>query len=138
MLKFSVITHPVDSHIITDAVTKAEVIVASQAMKDTEPYVPALTGAFSAMSRVEEYNGHAAITYNGPQARFLWEGKVMIDPNTGSTFAPLHGHKVATDRDLVYNTSMHQSAQSHWFLASQAQNSKKWFRIADKAVKNGL
>lgn len=138
MLKFRVITTGIDPNLIGGSVSKAELIVASHAMKDTEPYVPALTGAFTALSRVEKYNGHAAITYNGPYARFLWYGKVMVDPNTGSTWAPLHGHKVVTDRNLVFNTSMHQNAQAFWFLASQAQNQEKWIRIADKAVKNGL
>lgn len=138
MLKFSVQTNGLDKNLIGGAVSKAEMAVAIQAMKDTEPYVPALTGAFSALSRVKKYNGHAAITYNGPQARFLWYGKVMIDPFTGSTWAPLHGHKIVTDRDLVFNTSMHQSAQAFWFNASKAQNLEKWLRVADKAVANGL
>ena len=138
MLKFRVITKPIDPSLIGGACSKAELAVASQAMKDTEPYVPALTGAMNAMTRVEKYDGHAAIVYSAPYVRFLWYGKVMVDPNTGSTWAPLHGHKVVTDRNLVFNTSMHQNAQAFWFLASRAQNMDKWLRVADKAVKNGL
>lgn len=138
MLKFSVIAKPIDPERIGGAARKAETIVALQAIKDTEPYVPALTGAMSSMTRVETYNGHAAITYNAPYARFLWYGKVMIYPPTGSTFAPKNESKVVTDRNLVFNTGMHSKAQAFWFLASQAQNKEKWLQVADKAVKNGL
>ena len=138
MLKFSVITNGINPELIGGAARKAETILAVQAMKDTEPYVPALTGAMSDMSRVETYNGHAAITYNAPYARFLWYGKVMIYQPTGRTFAPANESKVVTDRNLVYNKGMHAKAQAFWFLASQAQNKEKWLRIADKAVKNGL
>lgn len=138
MLKFSVITKGVDPELVGGAARKAETILAAQAMKDTEPYVPALSGVLSNTSRVETYNGHAAIIYSAPYARFLWYGKVMVYPPTGSTFAPKDEHKVVTDRNLVYNTGMHSKAQAFWFLASQAQNKEKWLRIADKAVKNGL
>mgnify|MGYP007115459530 FL=1 len=62
----------------------------------------------------------------------------MVDPETGSTYAPKGGTKVLTDKNLVFNTSGHSQAQSHWFEASKAENLEKWIRVADKAVKNGL
>ena len=74
------------------------------------------------------------IIYPGPYARFLYYGKVMVDPQTGSTFAPKGGTKVLTDRDLVFSKAMHPQAQSHWFEASKAQNLDKWIRVAKKAV----
>lgn len=61
----------------------------------------------------------------------------MIDPNTGSSFAPKGGTKVLTDRNLVFMRDHHPQAQSHWFEASKAQNLDKWLRIAGKLVKNG-
>ena len=109
---------------------QAEYLVATQAKKDTEPFVPMLTGSLKNRARVV---GNA-IVYPGPYARFLYYGKVMVDPNTGSTWAPLGGTKVVTDRNLVFTTDFHPQAQDHWFEASKAQNMEKWLRVAQKAV----
>lgn len=133
MLKFSVKADGFDElhEAIAQACTKAEHIVTLQARKDTAPYVPFLTGSLDRRTQVE---GNAII-YPGPYARFLYYGKVMVDPQTGSTFAPKGGTKVLTNRDLVFSKAMHPQAQSHWFEASKAQNMEKWVRVADKAVK---
>lgn len=111
---------------------RAEHVVAQQVKKDTEPYVPMLTGSLKNLARVV---GNTVI-YPGPYARFLYYGKVMVDPNTGSTYAPLGGTKVVTDRDLVFTTDFHPQAQSHWFEAAKAQNEDKWLRVAQKAVEH--
>ena len=110
--------------------TRAESIVGQQVIKDTEPFVPALTGSLTIRTRLDGNK----IIYPGPYARFLYYGKVMVDPQTGSTFAPKGGTKVLTNRDLVFSKAMHPQAQSHWFEASKAQNLDKWIRIAEKAV----
>ena len=132
-LKFSVDASGMDAvkaaH--AQACTKAEHAVALQVKKDTEPFVPALTGSLTQRTRVV---GNEVI-YPGPYARFLYYGKVMVDPNTGSTYAPKGGTKAVTDRNLVFKKKTHMQAQSHWFEASKAQNLEKWVRVADKAVK---
>ena len=110
--------------------TRAESIVGQQVIKDTAPFVPALTGSLTIRTRLDGNK----IIYPGPYARFLYYGKVMVDPQTGSTFAPKGGTKVLTNRDLVFSKAMHPQAQSHWFEASKAQNLDKWIRIAEKAV----
>lgn len=132
-LKFTVHTDGMDAleYIIAQACTKAEHAVAVQVEKDTEPFVPALTGSLTQRTRVVG----SEVIYPGPYARFLYYGKVMVDPNTGSTYAPKGGTKVVTDRNLVFNKTMHPQAQAHWFEASKAQNLDKWVRVADKAVK---
>lgn len=136
MLKFSVKTDGFDElqEEIARACTKAEHIVAVQVKKDTSPYVPWLNGM---LDRKTDVIGNAVI-YDTPYARFLYYGKVMVDPETGSTYAPKGGTKVLTDKNLVFTTSGHAQAQSHWFEASKAENIDKWIRVADKAVKNGL
>lgn len=132
-LKFTVHTEGMDAleYIIAQACTKAEHAVAVQVEKDTQPFVPMLTGSLTQRTRVVGND----IIYPGPYARFLYYGKVMVDPNTGSTYAPKGGTKVVTDRNLVFNKTMHPQAQAHWFEASKAQNLDKWVRVADKAVK---
>lgn len=99
--------------------------------KDTAPFVPALMGSLMIRTRVDG----GTIVYPGPYARFLYGGKVMVYPPTGSTFAPLGESKVLTSRDLNFNRSMHPQAQAQWFEASKAQNLQKWIRVADMAVK---
>lgn len=132
-LKFSVDVSGMDAvkNALAKACSRAENVVAQQVMKDTTPFVPAVTGSLTQRTRVV---GNEVI-YPGPYARFLYYGKVMVDPTTGSTYAPKGGTKVVTDRNLVFKTKMHQQAQSHWFDASKAQNMEKWVRVADKAVK---
>lgn len=133
VLKFTVDTSGMDAvkEAIANTCTKAEHAVALQVEKDTAPFVPALTGSLTQRTRVV---GNEVI-YHGPYARFLYYGKVMIDPATGSTYAEKGGTKIVTDRNLVFTKSMHPQAQAHWFDASKEQNMEKWVRVADKAVK---
>lgn len=112
---------------------KAEHAVAVQAQKDTDPYTPALTGSMSQRTRVIGNQ----IVYPGPYARYLYYWKLMVDPNTGSAYAPKGQHKVLTDKNLVFNTSMHGQAQSHWFEASKAENLEKWVIVAAKVMTDG-
>lgn len=138
MLKFDIHMEGMNDVLqkIADSATKAEHIVAVQIQKDTSPFVPA-SGAPAGLDARTRVDGSLVI-YPGPYARFLYYGKVMVDPNTGSTYAPKGGTKVATDRNLVFNQTVHPQAQDHWFEASKAQNLEKWERVAEKAVKNGL
>lgn len=131
-MKFTVHTNIGESltHALASKCSEAEHIVAEQAKKDTEPFVPMLTGSLNQRTRVD---GNTII-YPGPYARFLYYGKVMVDPNTGSTWAPKGGTKVVTDRNLVFTHDFHAQAQDHWFEASKAQNLEKWLRVAKKAV----
>lgn len=131
-LKFSVDVSGMDDvkRQLASACGRAESVLAQQVMKDTIPFVPALTGSLTQRTRVV---GNEVI-YPGPYARFLYYGKVMVDPATGSTYAQKGGTKMVTDRNLVFSKAMHPQAQSHWFEASKAQNLDKWVRVADKAV----
>lgn len=132
MLKFTVHTDLSGiGPMLRNASNKAQHAVAIQAQKDTSPYVPALTGSLDQRTRVDENQ----IIYPGPYARYLYYGKLMVDPDTGSSYAPKGGTKVLTDKNLVFNKAMHSQAQDHWFEASKAENMEKWLRVAGKAVK---
>lgn len=132
-IKISVHTDGFDAvkEAIAKACTRAEHVLAEQIEKDNQQFVPAFTESITQRTRVDG----SAVIYPGPYARFLYYGKVMVDPNTGSTYAPKGGTKVLTDRDLVFSKAVHPQAQSHWFEASKAQNLDKWVRVAEKAVK---
>lgn len=121
------------------ACAAAEAVVATQALKDTTPYVPALTGAFSNLARVDGNE----IVYTGDQAAYLYAGKVMVDEMGRHAVyikdvgwrhrkgAKLH----AIDKDLVFTTDMHPKAQAHWMDASYEENAEKWARVGERAVK---
>lgn len=132
MLKFTVHTDLSGiGPMLRNASNKAQHAVAIQAQKDTSPYVPALNGELDRKTKVEEN----LIIYPGPQSRYLYNGKLMVDPATGSSYAPKGTTKVLTDKNLVFNKAMHSQAQDHWFEASKAENMGKWLRVAGKAVK---
>lgn len=121
------------------ACTAAEAVVATQALKDTTPYVPALTGAFSNLARVDGNE----IVYTGDQAAYLYAGKVMVDEMGRHAVyikdvgwrhrkgAKLH----AIDKDLVFTTDKHPKAQAHWMEASYEKNAEKWALVGERAVK---
>lgn len=136
MLKFNVYTEGLEAikYRLEKGCTKAEHIVALQIRKDTSPYVPALTGDLDRRTRVDS----SRVIYPGPQSRYLYHGKLMVDPETGSSYARKGTTKILTDKSLVFNKAMHAQAQSHWFEASKSENLEKWVRVADKAVKNDL
>lgn len=133
MLKFTVHTDMGEKLAakLAAASTRGEHDVAVRVAKDTSPFVPFLTESLDKRTRVD---GNFII-YPGPSARMLYHGKLMVDPNTGSSYAPEGGTKVVTDKDLVFNKSGHAQAQAYWFEASKAQNLDAWLRVAQKAVK---
>lgn len=124
-VKFNVKTSGLEAidHKLATLASKSEVFLANEILKDTDPYVPFLTGSLSQRSYVE---GNTVV-YPGPYARYLYYGKVME--------GPIHGPKHATNKDLVYTKQHHPQAQSHWFEASKAQNLKKWLRGVKKIAK---
>ncbi len=109
----------------------AEHALAIQMAKDTEPFVPARTKSLANHVIVHE----DTIIYPGPYARFLYYGKLMIDPDTGSSWAAPGADKVITGKDLNISKAVHGKAQSHWFEASKAQNLEKWKRVAGRVMK---
>ncbi|MBQ2141397.1 MAG: hypothetical protein II433_09940 [Acidaminococcaceae bacterium] len=116
--------------VLSNATDRAAHAVAVQVEKDTSPFVPFLTGSLDTRTKVE---GNTII-YPGPYARFLYYGKLMVDPDTGSAWARKGKTKVVTDRDLVFTTDFHSQAGAFWFERSKAQNLPKWLRVAQKAV----
>ena len=129
---------------ISELANKQEVWLANEVLKDTDQYVPALTGSFAGRAHVEG----DSVVYPGPYARYLYYGKVMVDSATGkgpSRFVDQNGNEmirfrkgarlIATDKDLVYTKSVHANAQSHWFEASKAQNLDKWLKGVAKIGK---
>lgn len=134
-LKFSVQTDGMGA--VKEAISKgcdrAEHVLAVRVAKDTAPFVPMLTGSLRTRTRV---TGNTVV-YPGPYARYLYYGKLYVDPLTGSSYARKGVTKVAAvpEKDLIFHRT---GTCSHWFEASKAQNMEKWVRVAEKAVKRDL
>lgn len=111
---------------------EAKHAMAVQAAKDTEPFVPARTKSLANRTKVID----DTIIYPGPYAHYLYIGKLFVDPNTGSAWAPSGATKVITGTNLQYSKSVHKKAQDHWFEASKAQNIEKWIRVAGRDIQH--
>lgn len=119
---------------IKGAKERVERKLAEKVRTDTEQYAPALNKSLINRTRVEG----SKIIYPGPYSQFLYYGKVMIDPETGSPFARPLATKVLTDRNLVFYKKVNSQAQAFWFEASKAQNKDKWVRVAQEAMNDEL
>ena len=102
----------------------------------TRPYVPTKTGAFVNATTVDGNK----ITYNGVQANYLYEGKVMVDAFTGkgARYIPNVGFRhrkgavlVPSDRDLVFTSPQ---ATAHWMEYSEEVNGADWERYGEEII----
>lgn len=106
-----------------------------QVFTDMEKYMPFRDGNMrnvsAIMSRSMQGSGQV-IAGAPPYGRFLYEGKVMVDPVTGSPWARAGAKKVVTDRDLVFDKTAHPRATDHWFDAAKTENVKSWAKGVKK------
>lgn len=114
---------------------KAQYKLDSMVMTDMKPYMPLRTGVFrdvtEAMSAAIAGSG-TVIAAAPPFGRFLYEGKVMVDPETGSPWARPGAKKIVTDKDLYYDKSNNPKVTDHWFDTAKKNHGDSWVR----AVKN--
>ena len=115
----------------------AQYALDSMIMTSMVPYMPHQTGTFINVTRAMS----ASIAGSGtvyaaapPFGRFLYEGKVMVDEQTGSTWARKGARKVVTDRDLTYSNP---KATPHWFDTAKERHSKSWVKAVKKIAGGG-
>ena len=115
----------------------AQFVLDSIVMTDMKPYMPQQTGTFinitSAQSASLAGSG-TVVAAAAPMGRFLYEGKVMVDPLTGSPFARPGAKKVVTDRDLKYSNP---KATPHWFDTAKENHGESWVREVKKIAGGG-
>lgn len=114
---------------------KAQYALDSMVMTSMQPYMPHRTGVFinvtKAMSAAIAGSG-TVIAAAPPFGRFLYEGKVMVDPDTNSPWASPGAKKIVTDKDLDYDKSHNPKITEHWFDTAKKNHGASWI----KAVKN--
>ncbi len=98
-------------------------------LQDCLPKVPIRSGSLRQRSYVAE--GGKAVVFPGPYASFLYKGKVMVDPETGSPWARKGVKKVSTDRPLKYSDP---GATDHWFDATKAEFGQQWISELNRMI----
>lgn len=108
-----------------------------QVMNDMVLYMPHRDGTFVNLTRMRS----AALQGTGkvvagapPQGRFLYEGKVMVDPVTGSPWARKGAKKVVTERPLTYSNP---KATPHWFDTAKDAHGKSWVKGVKRIAGGG-
>ena len=93
----------------------AQYYLDGQVMNDMVPYMPHRDGTLVNITRLKSASMQGSgwvAAGTGPTARFLYYGKVMVDPVTGSPWARKGAKKVVTDRPLTYSNP---KASQNWF-----------------------
>ena len=119
---------------------KAQFILDNAVMTSMVPYMPHRTGTFinvtKAMSAAIAGSG-TVVAAAPPMGRFLYEGKVMIDPKTGSPWARPGAKKIVTDKSLNYYTSHNPKVTDHWFETAKKNHGKSWIKAVKKEAGGG-
>ena len=138
---FSIVSGDIKVDISLDRFEKqlrdAQYWLDGQVMNDMVPYMPHRDGTFINLTRMRS----AALQGTGkviagapPQGRFLYEGKVMIDPVTGSPWARKGAKKVVTERPLTYGNP---KATPHWFDTAKEAHGKAWVKGVKRIAGGG-
>ena len=122
------LTLNIDTEKLKGNAAKAQYWLDSQVMTDMMPLMPMDTGSFinATLAQSQALAGSGMVIAGiGPQGRFLYEGLVMIDPETGSPFARPGAKKVVTDRPLTYSRP---GAVAHWFEEAKQMHLTDWVK----------
>lgn len=138
---YSIVNGDIRVYISLDRFSKqfqdAQYWLDGQVMNDMVPFMPHRDGLFISNTRMQSASvqgtGKVYAAY-GPQGRFLYEGKVMVDPETGSPWARPGAKKVVTDRDLTYSNP---NATPHWFDTAKEKYGDTWVKEVKKIAGGG-
>lgn len=129
------------------ATRRAQYALDGAIMQSMIPYMPKVTGSFiqRTVAKSAAVQG-TGIVYAGvgPEGRYLYKGKVMVDAKTGK--GPMNipgvgprykkGTKLkATERELDFNKLANPDVQKEWFLPAKKKDLKSWIAQAQNAIK---
>ena len=109
-----------------------------------EPYVPMETGMLNRSAMLATTIGSGEITYHTPYSKYLYYGKVMVDPVTRRAgFETTDGWKSRRgisksllsdlgepDRDLEYSKAANKKAGPFWDRHASADRYDEWKKFA--------
>lgn len=104
----------------------------NQVMTSMLPFMPRVTGTFIDNTRAKSISlagsGIVCAGYK-PHGQFLYGGKVMVDPVTGSAWARKDAGKVLTNKPLTYSNPQ---ATPQWFETAKRRDGDMWVREVKK------
>ena len=119
---------------------EAQYLLDSMVMTSMERFMPRVTNTFinvtKAMSAAIAGSG-TVVAAAPPMGRFLYEGKVMVDPETNSPWARKGAKKVVTDKNLIYDKSANPDATDHWFVAAKESDLDLWLKKVKETAGGG-
>lgn len=108
-----------------------------QVFNSMKPYMPHRDGMLIDETEINNASlqgtGKVYAAYS-PYGRFLYMGKVMVDPLTKSPWAREGAKKVVTNRDLTYSNP---KATPRWFDTAKEKHGKSWIKGVKKIAGGG-
>ena len=125
--------------------SKAQFELDSMVMADMIPLMPMQTGTFINVTRAmsASYAGTGKVVAAAPpMGRFLYEGKTMVDEQTGSPWARKGARKVLVSQysgktNAKPNLTYANGRQSHWFETAKERHADKWISHVKKTAGGG-
>lgn len=128
---------------------RAQFELDSDVMTSMVRFMPMRDGTFINLTRAES----TALAGSGevmaaapPSGRFLYEGKTMVDPETGSPWARKGARKVLVSQykgktnakeNIQYSKYANPKVQSHWFDAAKKADCNKWVAKVKRTAGGG-
>jgi hypothetical protein len=119
----------VDLRRLEKNIKKAQVVLDTKVVQDTDEYVPMQSGFLK--GSVRNSIGTGELLWVGPYAHYLYEGKLMVSPTTGSSWANKNETKIYADKPLTYYQE-NPKAGAEWFQRSKNTNAKRWIDAVKK------
>nr|DAK01080.1 MAG TPA: Minor capsid protein [Caudoviricetes sp.] len=119
---------------------EAQHLLDGMVMDSMIEFMPMISGDFINRTRVKSTSMQGTgfvCAAAEPYGRFLYFGKTMVDPATGSTWARHDAEKVLVSQysgktnakeNLEYTRQAHPQAQAEWFDAAKRQYGSTWIR----------
>ena len=112
-------------------------------LRRIKKYMPFVTGRLYKIAVIQTNIRKPEIVTDSPDAKYLFYGKVMVDPKTGiAGFMTPEGWrsrrgcvKVRTDRDLQYNKNKNPRAGPRWDVAVSVNEGKAMAADATRYAK---
>ena len=116
---------------------KAQYALDSAVMTSMIPFMPRRDGSFINKTRAESAaraGTGEVVAAAGPEGRYLYRGKLMVDPVTKSAWARKGAKKVLTTQSLKYSSA---SARSNWFDHAKKRDLESWKRVTKRTAGGG-
>jgi hypothetical protein len=119
--------------------SKAQELWSNIVFYGSAPYMPHVSGTFIKLSEAASIRLFKSgyLLYPTQYAHYLWEGILMVDPETGSAWAQKGATKIYTSEELNFNRETNPKATKQWVIAARNENLELWLKEFEAAIKRG-